>query len=539
MESEYLHVPKELKGHVIGKGGLVIKEIRKSSSANITSRSRDEEGFTITGTREQIRNAKRLISEIMEEVKGRKTEGSPGELVKIPDKYKGIVFGVGGDTLKEISTQTGARMIRIQGECYITSGTKSQRDMTKLRIWSIVAGARLRGAEKPCNKVCCYIDGWNLSENSELMLKPLNSWLGLLEKYEHYRLLPTEGYEPLQESSCSDSTAYELKLKEDALESLRRIKREKGSKADMWCHFGKVLIRGPDEAEVSGEEQWSIEEATKKFQPQEGQDYWKIAFKEGVNVDQQILEKNFGQKYPREYHARYDLTFVISSGHELRGKIWVLNKDSDKAVKEKAVPFSDVKNILEEIYFEDEKTRSRCRGWLALPSRRFLQADILFPGSELDCRITLRKRNDDAVSADYAVDLDENERQTLLSYLSKLTFTFTEDDEANGPNLPTDETLSKEIFLRHRRCSHRTVFEPQAGFFVILSKEMSLSCDIEEKEERETIDLHLHCKDWDEQLKNENWKPEDIVAKLPEFLQFVKRVQSVICSELRHSNIDT
>lgn len=539
MESEYLHVPKELKGHVIGKGGLVIKEIRKSSSANITSRSRDEEGFTITGTREQIRNAKRLISEIMEEVKGRKTEGSPGELVKIPDKYKGIVFGVGGDTLKEISTQTGARMIRIQGECYITSGTKSQRDMTKLRIWSIVAGARLRGAEKPCNKVCCYIDGWNLSENSELMLKPLNSWLGLLEKYEHYRLLPTEGYEPLQESSCSDSTAYELKLKEDALESLRRIKREKGSKADMWCHFGKVLIRGPDEAEVSGEEQWSIEEATKKFQPQEGQDYWKIAFKEGVNVDQQILEKNFGQKYPREYHARYDLTFVISSGHELRGKIWVLNKDSDKAVKEKAVPFSDVKNILEEIYFEDEKTRSRCRGWLALPSRRFLQADILFPGSELDCRITLRKRNDDAVSADYAVDLDENERQTLLSYLSKLTFTFTEDDEVNGPNLPTDETLSNEIFLRHRRCSHRTVFEPQAGFFVILSKEMSLSCDIEEKEERETIDLHLHCKDWGEQLKNENWKPEDIVAKLPEFLQFVKRVQSVICSELRHSNIDT
>ena len=74
-------------------------------------------------------------------------------------------------------------------------------------------------------------------------------------------------------------------------------------------------------AEVSDEEQWSIEEATKKFQPQEGKDYWKIAFKEGVNVDQQVLEKNFGQKYRREYHARYDLTFVVSSGHELRGKV--------------------------------------------------------------------------------------------------------------------------------------------------------------------------------------------------------------------------
>lgn len=342
-----------------------------------------------------------------------------------------------------------------------------------------------------------------------------------------------------QESSCSDSTAYESRLKEDALQSLGRIKREKGSRADMWCHFGKVIIRGPDEEEVSGEEQWSVEEATKKLQSQEGQDYWKIAFKEGVNVDKHVLERNFGQKYPREYYARYDLTFVVSSGHELKGKIWVLNKDADNTVNEKAVPFCDVKNIIEEIHFEDEKTRSRCRGWLVLPSRRFLQADILFPGSEFDCRITLRERSDDAVSTGYAADLDKNERRALLSYLSNITFTFTEDDEVNGPNLPAEESLSKELFLRHRRCSHRTIFEPQAGFLVILSREISLSSDIEEEEKRETIDLHLHCKDWDEQLKNENWKHEDIVAKLPEFLQFVKRVQSVICSELRHSDVNT
>ena len=49
------------------------------------------------------------------------------------------------------------------------------------------------------------------------------------------------------------------------------------------------------------------------------------------------------------------------------------------------------------------------------------------------------------MSTDYA-DLDENERQVLFSYLSKLTFTLTEDDEVNGSNLPADETLSKENF---------------------------------------------------------------------------------------------
>ena len=107
------------------------------------------------------------------------------------------------------------------------------------------------------------------------------------------------------------------------------------------------------------------------------------------------------------------------------------------------------------IYFEDEKTRSRCRESLALLSRRIVQA--------------------------------EYERQVLLSYLSKLTFTFTEDDEVNGPNLSAEETLSKELFLRHRRCPHRAVFEPQAGFFVILSREMSLYYEIEKEEKRGTV----------------------------------------------------
>lgn len=52
MESEYLYVFKEFKGYVIGKGGLVIKEIRKSFLVNIILKSRDEEGFIIIGIRE-------------------------------------------------------------------------------------------------------------------------------------------------------------------------------------------------------------------------------------------------------------------------------------------------------------------------------------------------------------------------------------------------------------------------------------------------------------------------------------------------------
>jgi len=74
-------------------------------------------------------------------------------------------------------------------------------------------------------------------------------------------------------------------------------------------------------------------------------------------------------------------------------QVWVAKEDVKKKLEEIPIPFSDVKNILEDIHFKDELTRSRCRGWLVFPSRRYLQADILFPGCEFDCRLTIRGRS--------------------------------------------------------------------------------------------------------------------------------------------------
>jgi len=41
-------------------------------------------------------------------------------------------------------------------------------------------------------------------------------------------------------------------------------------------------------------------------------------------------------------------------------------------------------------------------------------------------------------------------------------------------------------------------------------------------------DIHLHCKEWDRMLEEENWEPEQIVAKLPTFLHFMRSVQSSV-----------
>ena len=64
-------------------------------------------------------------------------------------------------------------MIRIQGELYITSGTKSQRDMTKLRIWSIVVSITLYTE--------VYSSVVMINSNSDLNVRVLlEQWFGTI-----------------------------------------------------------------------------------------------------------------------------------------------------------------------------------------------------------------------------------------------------------------------------------------------------------------------------------------------------------------------
>ena len=74
-------------------------------------------------------------------------------------------------------------------------------------------------------------------------------------------------------------------------------------------------------------------------------------------------------------------------------QLWATKKNLGKRLENIQLPSRDLQNVLEEIHFKDELTRSRCRGWLLLPSRRCLRADILFPGCDFDCRLTITGHN--------------------------------------------------------------------------------------------------------------------------------------------------
>ena len=71
-----------------------------------------------------------------EKIKERIEEQSlAGELVEIPEGYKGLVIGKEGSNLRRISNQTGAKVIRKSDrEVYIVSGTEEQRQKAKVHI---------------------------------------------------------------------------------------------------------------------------------------------------------------------------------------------------------------------------------------------------------------------------------------------------------------------------------------------------------------------------------------------------------------------
>ena len=63
IESEFVEVSRDLKKYVLGRDGCVIEKIKRISRARVTTRSREEEGFTVIGNERQRTCAKRLILE--------------------------------------------------------------------------------------------------------------------------------------------------------------------------------------------------------------------------------------------------------------------------------------------------------------------------------------------------------------------------------------------------------------------------------------------------------------------------------------------
>ncbi|XP_068688929.1 uncharacterized protein [Montipora foliosa] len=383
------------------------------------------------------------------------------DFVHVPKDLKGFVIGAKGSIIKSLQERSGARVSSLlrDEEGFWVSGTREERELAKKLILEKVEGGKLKLEQNKSNKTCFFIDEFNL---------PVNTMLRLEKDYGtsmQYRLRPFHSCGTEESPSLANDPIYFKTLEAEVLHSLERIKHEiqtkRHLKADIWCHFGTVLIRQPDEG-PGGE--WSIENALRKLL--EGTE-WKT-FRGGVNLDEKFVEQHLcNQSLPEyeDYQSRYDLKFRTPNGGQLTFKVWVTKKNVGKTLESIVIPFTDLNNILDEVCFEDQVTSSRCRGWLILPAQRYLQADILFPGCEFDCRFTILALADSGFHMDFVPKDDV--RNLLLRYLSKVTFS---DEDDFGLCLP-DEKLPDGFQLLFMRCSKRAVYRLSEDFSIVLSKE--------------------------------------------------------------------
>ena len=70
------------------------------------------------------------------------------------------------------------------------------------------------------------------------------------------------------------------------------------------------------------ENTWSIDEILKKVQSTSTRrNEWRVAFKEGVNISERVIQDTFGQQDEQDYIARYDLSYLTPRSQPIRCKV--------------------------------------------------------------------------------------------------------------------------------------------------------------------------------------------------------------------------
>jgi far upstream element-binding protein len=154
-----LNIPNNMVGLLIGKGGETIRQLQQQSGAHIQV-TRDSEvapGATertvsISGTPDQIANARRQVEQLFEQQERERQSGiggSGGESIHIPNGCVGMIIGRGGETIRNLIQRTGAR-IQISKDASTPErevslqGSPGEIRFAKQEIFALVAEAEAR-----------------------------------------------------------------------------------------------------------------------------------------------------------------------------------------------------------------------------------------------------------------------------------------------------------------------------------------------------------------------------------------------------------
>uniref|UniRef100_A0A8C4X1C2 K Homology domain-containing protein n=1 Tax=Eptatretus burgeri TaxID=7764 RepID=A0A8C4X1C2_EPTBU len=136
--TEDFKVPDRMVGLIIGRGGEQISKLQSDSCCKIQiapdSGGKPERPCTLTGTPESIREAKRLMEEIIHRARdapaalGEPTTGTMQEIM-VPANKVGLVIGKGGETIKQLQDRANVRMVMVQDGPHPTGMDKPLRIM--------------------------------------------------------------------------------------------------------------------------------------------------------------------------------------------------------------------------------------------------------------------------------------------------------------------------------------------------------------------------------------------------------------------------
>jgi len=111
-----IQVQAELVGMLIGKGGEVVKQLSKESGARIEisksgTETNGERTVYLSGQAENVERAKQLIDDTLSKAREKSGMNNPNaHVMKVPHEMVGMLIGKGGETIKKLKRESGARI---------------------------------------------------------------------------------------------------------------------------------------------------------------------------------------------------------------------------------------------------------------------------------------------------------------------------------------------------------------------------------------------------------------------------------------------
>ncbi|XP_066030707.1 uncharacterized protein [Pocillopora verrucosa] len=522
-------IPKDKVGHVIGRRGSRIKEIREQTGVQISINKENQ--ALLRGTAEQCQNAEKIIKEIVTGAQDNEKGGFKKLHVDIPDKFMGVVIGKGYETLNNISTKTGVTLKAFRGSpgLYFKGSREGEKKAIR-EIKEIVNRAmkRSQNVRPPARFV--YVDTAQLEENHEFELQALQSDQVTGYENKSFQLKPLE--HPLGKET--DDFADTDRLKEKIRGVLRQIHKDKEEggkvKIDMKSRFGHAYITKIDEEEEK--DTFTLKEIKERVESTYGKS-WKPFFEAGVlRIEVEEIERGL-ESFTATEDIRYDFTFYTPSCRDIRAKVWLVEEHSeDEGATAPSLMFSrnapiPVKSVLTRVSSEDEtgSTSNEPCFHMCSQFQQRMRADILIPSKGFDCRLSIRTYPNIPQTPEA-----EEENRILENYLMNMKI------DQGQLKLPPNSEIPDGFDLFYQRRSLRRTYQcrttDEERFALTVCKDQAKDVntdhsDVGSFDETEVkTDIHLHCKEWDEAFDEGAWEPEQIVAKLPKFLKFLRQVQS-------------